>query len=43
MKGKSGFLGLLYPPAKKLLNNMFCFPRALLKKKKALSILMNLF
>jgi len=30
MKGESGFLGLLYPPAKKLLNNMLCFPRALL-------------
>lgn len=38
MKGESGFLGLLYPPAKKLLNNMLCFPRALLKKKKALYI-----
>jgi hypothetical protein len=30
MKGESGFLGLLYPPAKKLLNNMLCFPHALL-------------
>jgi hypothetical protein len=38
MKGESGFLGLLYPPAKKLLNNMLCFPRALLIKKKALYI-----
>jgi len=36
MKGESGFLGLLYPPAKKLLNNMLCFPRALLKKKKGI-------
>jgi hypothetical protein len=30
MKGESGFLGLLYPLAKKLLNNMLCFPRVLL-------------
>jgi hypothetical protein len=30
LKGESGFLGLLYPFTKKLLNNMFCFPRALL-------------
>jgi len=34
MKGESGFLGLFYPPPKKLLNNMLCFPHTLLYKKR---------
>jgi hypothetical protein len=38
MKSESGFLGLLYPLAKKLLNNMFYFPHTLLIKKIALYI-----
>jgi hypothetical protein len=32
MKGESGFPGLLSPLAKKLRNNMLCFPRALFNR-----------
>jgi hypothetical protein len=39
MKGESGFLGLLYPPTKKLLNNIFfALALFLLKKKHYISI-----